>query len=55
MIWFLHQNSYKILAASQIKDNTTAEKAAAIILETVALDTELYRLGKTKVLIPNDR
>jgi len=29
----------------------TPEKAAEIILDTVALDKEQYRLGKTKVLI----
>ncbi|KAJ8937269.1 hypothetical protein NQ318_005667 [Aromia moschata] len=40
---------YKILAASSIKDSFTAEKAAQIILDTVNLDAELYRLGKTKV------
>lgn len=31
----------------------TPEKAAEIILDTVALDKEQYRLGKTKVLIPD--
>ncbi|XP_072381322.1 myosin heavy chain, muscle isoform X44 [Diabrotica undecimpunctata] len=40
---------YKILAASQIKDTMTAEKAAQIILEHIQLDPEQFRLGKTKV------
>ncbi|CAH1136020.1 unnamed protein product [Ceutorhynchus assimilis] len=40
---------YKILAASQIKDATTPEKAAALILDAISLDKEQFRLGKTKV------
>ncbi|XP_060521398.1 myosin heavy chain, muscle isoform X18 [Cylas formicarius] len=40
---------YKILVASAIKDSTTPEKAAQIILDSINLDKEQYRLGKTKV------
>ncbi|XP_063904238.1 myosin heavy chain, muscle isoform X4 [Zophobas morio] len=40
---------YKILAASSIKDDMTPEKASQIVLETVNLDAEQFRLGKTKV------
>ena len=41
---------YKILAASQIKSDMTPEKCAQIIVDTAALDSEQYRLGKTKVV-----
>lgn len=44
---------YKILAAKDIKDSTTPEKAAQIILDTIQLDTEQFRLGKTKVHKPS--
>ncbi|XP_066140640.1 myosin heavy chain, muscle isoform X37 [Euwallacea fornicatus] len=40
---------YKILAASLVKEAPTAEKAAEVILDHIALDKEQYRLGKTKV------
>ncbi|XP_068914326.1 myosin heavy chain, muscle isoform X42 [Tenebrio molitor] len=40
---------YKILAASSIKDDFSPEKASQIILDTVNLDSEQFRLGKTKV------
>ncbi|XP_044252372.1 myosin heavy chain, muscle isoform X21 [Tribolium madens] len=40
---------YKILAASSIRDDMTPEKASQVILETINLDAEQYRLGKTKV------
>ncbi|XP_030752188.1 myosin heavy chain, muscle isoform X42 [Sitophilus oryzae] len=40
---------YKILAASLIKDSMTPEKAAEVILDSIALEKEQYRLGKTKV------
>lgn len=47
----LASNRYKILAASSIKDDSMSpEKASQIILETINLDAEQYRLGKTKVL-----
>lgn len=41
---------YKILAAKDIKDDTTPEKAAKIILDTVGLEADQFRLGHTKVL-----
>ncbi|XP_022917252.1 myosin heavy chain, muscle isoform X18 [Onthophagus taurus] len=40
---------YKILAATDIKDGMTPEKASQVILEKIQLDSEQYRLGKTKV------
>nr|XP_008196520.1 PREDICTED: myosin heavy chain, muscle isoform X11 [Tribolium castaneum] len=40
---------YKILAASAIRDDMAPEKASQVILETINLDAEQYRLGKTKV------
>ncbi|XP_057653590.1 myosin heavy chain, muscle isoform X45 [Diorhabda carinulata] len=40
---------YKILAASNIKDSMTPEKATQVILEHIQLDAEQYRMGKTKV------
>lgn len=44
---------YKILAATQIKDGMTNEKAAQIILDAIQLDPEQYRMGKTKVYNDN--
>lgn len=49
MCFYMQQNRYKILAANDIKDGMTAEKATQIILDKVGLDTEQYRMGKTKV------
>lgn len=43
------QNRYKILAAHELKDVSSPEKCAQIILDKIALDTEQYRMGKTKV------
>lgn len=48
-------NRYKILSASAIKDNLTPEKATQIILDTANLDSEQYRLGKTKVSFTSER
>lgn len=42
-------NRYKILSANLINDSMTPEKATQIILDTANLDSEQYRLGKTKV------
>lgn len=42
-------NRYKILAANDIKGSMTPEKCSEIILDKVGLDSEQYRLGKTKV------
>lgn len=48
-------NRYKILSASAIKDNLSPEKATQIILDTANLDSEQYRLGKTKVSFTSER
>ncbi|XP_063624540.1 myosin heavy chain, muscle isoform X44 [Cydia splendana] len=40
---------YKILCPGQIKDSMSPEKAAEKILEATGLDSESFRLGKTKV------
>ncbi|XP_031353329.1 myosin heavy chain, muscle isoform X34 [Photinus pyralis] len=40
---------YKILVAQQIKDDTSPEKAAKLILDHVGLDSDQFRLGHTKV------
>jgi len=40
---------YKILVAQQVKDDTAPEKAAKIILDHVALESDQFRLGHTKV------
>ncbi|XP_063384153.1 myosin heavy chain, muscle isoform X5 [Cydia fagiglandana] len=40
---------YKILCPGQIKDSMSPEKAAEKILESSGLDSESFRLGKTKV------
>lgn len=43
------EHRYKILATHLIKEPVSPEKAAAQILEAVALDADQFRMGKTKV------
>ncbi len=41
---------YGILAAEVVKKTPDAKKASAGVLEEIKMDTELYRIGLTKVL-----
>lgn len=43
--------SYKILASKAMEEQEAERKAAGVCLEAIALPTENYRLGNTKVLL----
>lgn len=48
-VLLLSQHRYKILCPQQIKDPCTPEKACQIILASIQLPDEQFRMGKTKV------
>lgn len=50
-----HISSYQILAPKQMQEEKDVKKAAAVCLEVIGLDAELYRLGNTKArtVVPN--
>lgn len=49
---FCDTHSYKILAPKAVDAAKDPKSAAAAVLDEVALDNELYRLGNTKACIP---
>lgn len=48
-LWLFIKRRYKILCPNQLKEPITPEKATEKILENTGLDSESFRLGKTKV------
>lgn len=48
-LYIFVQHRYKILCPKLIKEPITPEKATEKILESTGLDSESFRLGRTKV------
>lgn len=46
----IEHNSYQIMCPTKLKDCSTPEKAAKIILEHLDIPEDQFRLGNTKVL-----